>query len=161
MYAEAPWVLVSSETQVQSQVILDPDYLPDYLSGSHVYGFINLFIFLNTLKKSRCRFAYLFVSFPKSFFLFFFRGFNIIVIIMSIFFIVFPFLLNFVLFSTLFNHHLLLTDVLYLLKNNFLDLHVSFISNTTFQLRHSVACPQNQSECHRNSFEIIFVIAMQ
>ena len=160
MYAEAPWVLVSSETQVQSQVILDPDYLPDYLSGSHVYGFINLFIFLNTLKKSRCRFAYLFVSFPKSFFLFFFRGFNIIVIIMSIFFIVFPFLLNFVLFSTLFNHHLLLTDVLYLLKNNFLDLHVSFISNTTFQLRHSVACPQNQSECHRNSFEIIFVIAM-
>ena len=161
MYAEAPWVLVSSETQVQSQVILDPDYLPDYLSGSHVYGFINLFIFLNTLKKSRCRFAYLFVSFPKSFFLFFFRGFNIIVIIMSIFFIVFPFLLNFVLFSTLFNHHLLLTDVLYLLKNNFLDLHVSFISNTTFQLRHSVACPQNQSECHRNSFEIIFVVAMQ
>ena len=160
MYAEAPWVLVSSETQVQSQVILDPDYLPDYLSGSYVYGFINLFIFLNTLKKSRCRFAYLFVSFPKSFFLFFFRGFNIIVIIMSIFFIVFPFLLNFVLFSTLFNHHLLLTDVLYLLKNNFLDLHVSFISNTTFQLRHSVACPQNQSECHRNSFEIIFVIAM-
>ena len=160
MYAEAPWVLVSSETQVQSQVILDPDYLPDYLSGSYVYGFINLFIFLNTLKKSRCRFAYLFVSFPKSFFLFFFRGFNIIVIIMSIFFIVFPFLLNFVLFSTLFNHHLLLTDVLYLLKNNFLDLHVSFISNTTFQLRHSVACPQNQSECHRNSFEIIFVVAM-
>ena len=160
MYAEAPWVLVSSETQVQSQVILDPDYLPDYLSGSYVYGFINLFIFLNTLKKSRCRFAYLFVSFPKSFFLFFFRGFNIIVIIMSVFFIVFPFLLNFVLFSTLFNHHLLLTDVLYLLKNNFLDLHVSFISNTTFQLRHSVACPQNQSECHRNSFEIIFVIAM-
>ena len=160
MYAEAPWVLVSSETQVQSQVILDPDYLPDYLSGSYVYGFINLFIFLNTLKKSRCCFAYLFVSFPKSFFLFFFRGFNIIVIIMSIFFIVFPFLLNFVLFSTLFNHHLLLTDVLYLLKNNFLDLHVSFISNTTFQLRHSVACPQNQSECHRNSFEIIFVIAM-
>ena len=160
MYAEAPWVLVSSETQVQSQVILDPDYLPDYLSGSYVYGFINLFIFLNTLKKSRCRFAYLFVSFPKSFFLFFFRGFNIIVIIMSIFFIVFPFLLNFVLFSTLFNHHLLLPDLLYLLKNNFLDLHVSFISNTTFQLRHSVACPQNQSECHRNSFEIIFVVAM-
>ena len=85
MYAEAPWVLVSSETQVQSQVILDPEYLPDYLSGSYDYGFINLLIFLNTLKKSRCRFAYLFVSFPKSFFLFFFRGFNIIVIIMSVF----------------------------------------------------------------------------
>ena len=32
MYAEIAWVLVSSETQVPSQVILDPDYLPDYLS---------------------------------------------------------------------------------------------------------------------------------
>ena len=27
MYAEIAWVLVSSETQVQSQVIPDPDYL--------------------------------------------------------------------------------------------------------------------------------------
>ena len=38
MYAEVAWVLVSSATQVQSQVILDPDYLPDYLSVSHDYG---------------------------------------------------------------------------------------------------------------------------
>ena len=35
MYAE---VLVCSRTQVQPQVILDPDYLPDYLSVSYDYG---------------------------------------------------------------------------------------------------------------------------
>ena len=39
MYAEVPWVLVSSGTQVQTQVILDPDYLPDYLSVSYDYGY--------------------------------------------------------------------------------------------------------------------------
>ena len=37
MYAEVAWVLVSSETQVQPQIILDPDYLPDYLSNSYDY----------------------------------------------------------------------------------------------------------------------------
>ena len=37
MYAEVAWVLVSSGTQVQPQVILDPDYLPDYLSVSDDY----------------------------------------------------------------------------------------------------------------------------
>ena len=37
MYAEVAWVLVSSRTQVQSQVILDPDYLPDHLSVSYDY----------------------------------------------------------------------------------------------------------------------------
>ena len=39
MYAEVAWVLVSSGTQVQPQVILDPNYLPDYLSVSYGYGF--------------------------------------------------------------------------------------------------------------------------
>ena len=38
IYAEVPWVLVSSGTQVQSQVILDLDYLPDYISVSYDYG---------------------------------------------------------------------------------------------------------------------------
>ena len=38
MYAEVAWVLVSSETQVQPQIILDPDYLPDYLSVSYDYA---------------------------------------------------------------------------------------------------------------------------
>ena len=37
MYAEVAWELVSSGTQVQPQVIFDPDYLPDYLSVSYDY----------------------------------------------------------------------------------------------------------------------------
>ena len=32
MNSEVAWVLVSSGTQVQPQIILDPDYLPEYLS---------------------------------------------------------------------------------------------------------------------------------
>ena len=35
MTSEVAWVLVSSGTQVQPQIILDPDYLPDYLSVSY------------------------------------------------------------------------------------------------------------------------------
>ena len=45
MYAEVAWVLVSSGTQVQRQVILDPDYIPDYVSVSYNYmapGSINM-----------------------------------------------------------------------------------------------------------------------
>ena len=38
MYAEVAWVLVFSGTQVQSQVILDPNYLPHYLSVSYDYA---------------------------------------------------------------------------------------------------------------------------
>ena len=37
MNSEVAWVLVSSGTQVQSQIILDRDYLPDYLSVSYDY----------------------------------------------------------------------------------------------------------------------------
>ena len=37
MCAEIAWVLASSGTQVQLQIILDPDYLPDYLSVSYDY----------------------------------------------------------------------------------------------------------------------------
>ena len=37
MYAEVAWVLVYSRTQIQSQMILDPDYLPDYIFVSHDY----------------------------------------------------------------------------------------------------------------------------
>ena len=44
MYSEVAWVLVSSETQVQPQIILDPDYLPDYLSVS--YGYVWTYISL-------------------------------------------------------------------------------------------------------------------
>ena len=39
MYAEVGWVLGSSGTQVQAQIILDPDYLTDYLSVSYDYAF--------------------------------------------------------------------------------------------------------------------------
>ena len=42
MYFERAWVLVSSATQVQPQIILDPDYLPDYLSVSYDYNIINI-----------------------------------------------------------------------------------------------------------------------
>ena len=41
MYAEVAWALVSSGTQVQPQIILSPDYLPDYLSVSYDYGSTN------------------------------------------------------------------------------------------------------------------------
>ena len=42
MYAKVSWVLVSSVTQVQPQIILDSDYLPDYFSVSYDYDAINL-----------------------------------------------------------------------------------------------------------------------
>ena len=38
MYAEVGRVLVSSRTRVQLQIILDPNYLPDYLSVSYDYA---------------------------------------------------------------------------------------------------------------------------
>ena len=38
MYSEVAWVLVSSRFQVQLQIILEPGYLPDYLSISYGYG---------------------------------------------------------------------------------------------------------------------------
>ena len=41
MYAEVAWVLVSSGTQVQPQVILNPGYLPDYISVSYGYETIS------------------------------------------------------------------------------------------------------------------------
>ena len=37
MYAEVAWVLVSLVTQVQPQIILHSDYLPDYLFFSDDY----------------------------------------------------------------------------------------------------------------------------
>ena len=42
MYAEVAWVLISSVTQVQTQIILDSDYLPDHLSISFDYGTTNI-----------------------------------------------------------------------------------------------------------------------
>ena len=42
MYAGVAWVPVSLGPQVQPQVILSPDYLPDYLSVSYDYGLARL-----------------------------------------------------------------------------------------------------------------------
>ena len=39
---EATWVLVSSGTQVQPQVILKPDYLSDHLSVSYDFGYTKM-----------------------------------------------------------------------------------------------------------------------
>ena len=44
MYTEVAWVLVSSEIQVHPQLILDSDYLPDYLSVSYDYAINDYFI---------------------------------------------------------------------------------------------------------------------
>ena len=43
MYSDVAWVLVSLGTQVQSQIILDPDYLPDYLSYYHLITMLQHF----------------------------------------------------------------------------------------------------------------------
>ena len=40
MNSEVAWLLVSSGTQVQPQIILDPDYIPDYLSVSYGYEIV-------------------------------------------------------------------------------------------------------------------------
>ena len=44
MYSEVAFVLVSTGFQVQPQIILDPDYLADYLSGSYNYDRLNLIL---------------------------------------------------------------------------------------------------------------------
>ena len=45
-YVEVARVLVSLETQVQPQVILNPDYLPGYLSVSYGYGYVYVILSL-------------------------------------------------------------------------------------------------------------------
>ena len=37
MYAEVAWVLVKLGTQVQPQIIVDLEFLPEYLSDSYDY----------------------------------------------------------------------------------------------------------------------------
>ena len=50
MSSEVAWVLVSSKTQVQPQIILDPDYLPNYLSVSYDSDTIQLTKFCSFFK---------------------------------------------------------------------------------------------------------------
>ena len=45
MNSEVAWVLVFSGTQVQPEIILDPDYLTDYLFVSYDYVLVNLHFF--------------------------------------------------------------------------------------------------------------------
>ena len=88
MYAEVAWVLVSSGTQVQPRVILDPDYLPDYLSVSYDYAYAHYFLGLKGtykiyMNKSKCTNWYLaifwrsisfkFKNFKSKIFLFFYE----------------------------------------------------------------------------------------
>ena len=40
MHSEVAWVLVSSITQVQSQIILNSGYLTDYVSVSYDYAVV-------------------------------------------------------------------------------------------------------------------------
>ena len=58
MYAEVACVLVSSGTQVQLQVILNPHYLPDYLSVSCDYAqtkhFKKMFLSFNFIISKIC-----------------------------------------------------------------------------------------------------------
>ena len=49
MNSEVAWVLISPGTQVQPQIILDSDYLPDYLSVSYDYAEIVKIIILKLL----------------------------------------------------------------------------------------------------------------
>ena len=46
MNSEVAWVLLYPGTQVQQQIILDSDYLPDYLSVSYDYAEIVKIIIL-------------------------------------------------------------------------------------------------------------------
>ena len=57
MHSEVAWVLESSRLQVQPQIILDPDYLPDYLSVSYDYGLQQPDVCLESYVKSTKHFA--------------------------------------------------------------------------------------------------------
>ena len=66
MYAEVAWVLVFSGTQVQSQIIPDPDYLPDYLSVSYDYAVTECSVILRhkiTATKLRAFRAFRYIKF--------------------------------------------------------------------------------------------------
>ena len=63
MYAEIAWLLVPWGTQVQPQVIIDPDYLPDYLSVSYDYDIIGNIINPNRVSPTKLTATFLTGSF--------------------------------------------------------------------------------------------------
>ena len=78
MNSEVAWVLVSSGTQVQLQIILDPDYLSDYLSVScdydkkyeikeNVIVLKRKKMFLFEKFDKNVQFNFLFLEIPKTF----------------------------------------------------------------------------------------------
>ena len=71
MDVEVARVLVSSGTEVQLQIILDPDYLPDYFSVFYDYGdtTFNSMAVSNVTTKPNLRFPFhinIFLSFLKT-----------------------------------------------------------------------------------------------
>ena len=66
MYAVVAWVLVSSGTKAQPQVILDPDYLPDYLSVCYDYE-TNLLLILKLIISVKDPFGMTFICYTIEF----------------------------------------------------------------------------------------------
>ena len=60
------WVLVSSETKAQPQVILDPEYLPDYLSVCYDYE-TNLLLILKLIISVKDPFGMTFIWYTIEF----------------------------------------------------------------------------------------------
>ena len=52
MYSEVAWVQVSSEIEVKPKIILDPEYLVDYLSVSYDYAVMDSIRYLDRLQDS-------------------------------------------------------------------------------------------------------------
>ena len=50
--SEVAWEHVSSETEVKSKIILEPDYLPDYLSVSYDFAIMDSVRYLGRLQDS-------------------------------------------------------------------------------------------------------------
>ena len=98
MHAELAWVLVSSGTQVQSQIILDIDYIPDYPSVSYDYDFM-----LETdFKGNMFHTARQNTNFSKPFFFFLSLSFSLSLSLSLLFFFAFAIeSRNYVIFSLL------------------------------------------------------------
>ena len=66
MNSEVSWVLVSSETQVQSQIILNPDYLPEFQT---IFQFLMTMVLLNVMflqSQGNHKFITIFAISPKN-----------------------------------------------------------------------------------------------
>ena len=66
MNSEVSWVLVSSETQVQSQIILNPDYLPEFQT---IFPFLMTMVLLNVMflqSQGNHKFITIFAISPKN-----------------------------------------------------------------------------------------------